>query len=140
MLFTAVLHVSLIRKILAAHKKVIGVFCFKRTRAQWIQCILKMMFKFIWSEMAETNTKRCQWFLTRNEALFTVGRIKSKKCFVKYWRRFTVWGIMFFPFSFCLRQKRMTDFVYQQSHYQNCSVVWMLNSFHLHKKLFQRTS
>ena len=51
---------SLIRKILAAHKNVIGVFCIKGARAQWIQCILKIMFKFMFSEMAETNTKRCQ--------------------------------------------------------------------------------
>ena len=50
----------LIRKILAAHKKVIEIFCFKRTRAEWIQCILKIMFKFMFSEKAETNTKTCQ--------------------------------------------------------------------------------
>ena len=42
------------------NKKLIGVFCFKGTRAQWVQCILKIMFKFMFSEMAETNTKTCQ--------------------------------------------------------------------------------
>ena len=52
--------ISLIRKMLAAHKKVIGVFCFKGTRTQWVQWILTFMFKFMFSEMAETNMKTCQ--------------------------------------------------------------------------------
>ena len=50
---------SLIRKILAPQLKMIGAFSLKRTRAQWSQCILKIMFKFMFSEMAETNTKMC---------------------------------------------------------------------------------
>ena len=45
---------------MAAHIKVIGVFCFKGTRAQWVQRILKIMFKFMFSGVAETNTKMCQ--------------------------------------------------------------------------------
>ena len=49
-----------LEKLLAAHKKVIGVFCFKGTKAKWVQCILKIMFKFMFNELAETNTKICQ--------------------------------------------------------------------------------
>ena len=37
------------KKILAAHEKVIGVFYFKETRTQWVQFMLKIMFKFVFS-------------------------------------------------------------------------------------------
>ena len=53
-------NISLIRKFLAAYKKVIGLFCFKGTRAQWVQCILKIISKFMFSELAQTNTKTFQ--------------------------------------------------------------------------------
>ena len=45
---------------MAAHIKMIGVFCFKGTRVQWVQRILKIMFKFMSSGVAETNTKTRQ--------------------------------------------------------------------------------
>ena len=53
-------NILLIRNTLAEHKKVIAVFCFEGTRAPWVQCILKIIFKFTFSEMAETNMKTCQ--------------------------------------------------------------------------------
>ena len=52
--------ISLIKKILAAHKKVIGLFCFKGTTEQWVHSIFKIMFEFMFSEMGETKRKTCQ--------------------------------------------------------------------------------
>ena len=49
-----------LEKFLAAHKKVIGLLYFKGTMAQWVHCILKIMFKFMSSEMGETNRKTRQ--------------------------------------------------------------------------------
>ena len=72
----------MIRKILVAHKKMICVFCFKGTRTQWVQCILKIKLKFVFSEMAETNTMRFNNFKSETslvpKVLFAVSRIKSK--------------------------------------------------------------
>ena len=76
----------MIRKNLATHKKVIDVFCFNGTRAQWDKYILKIMFKFTFFQMAETNANMCVNNF-KSEAslvpkvLFTVGRIKSKSAF-----------------------------------------------------------
>ena len=54
--------VSLIRKISVGHKKVIGVSYLKRTRPQWIQCILEIMFKFMLSKIIKLNQRRVNNF------------------------------------------------------------------------------
>ena len=72
----------MIRKILAAHKKVIGAFCFKGTRAQWVQCFLKIMFSLCSLRWLKPTRRRVNNFKPETslvpKVLFAVGRIKSK--------------------------------------------------------------
>ena len=73
--------------------KEIGVFCFKGTRVQWVQCILKIMFKFRHvTVIRHVNNFKPETSLVPKLLLFAVGQIKSKST-LQYTEHERAWQI-----------------------------------------------